>query len=300
MGWQTVAKAVEHDVNNLPLGYLLHQGENSQLLSVLRPNLLKLNAGNGRAPSGMFDVPDRAQDLMHKVDKTYNLWYRIWCDEYIPIIVKRQIWHNEEENLEENDIVYSKLTDSPLSPNWIIGKIDHTIKSKDGKVRTVGISYKHDTENGERKFRIVERPVRQTVKLMNIDETSLIDDIRKVHEDASKRFDDQKLIREETFDNYLDETFGRDCNIVWKNSCSDIHDKFISNTVRNYPVHNSLFLKQENFAYFVQTDVCYVEHDDEQNEIIDDDDINDEFDKQFFSIVDKTDPDAVEFELVLL
>ena len=189
---------------------------------------MKLNAGNGRAPSGMFDVPDRAQDLMHKVDKTYNLWYRIWCDEYIPIIVKRQIWHNEEENLEENDIVYFKLTDSPLSPNWIIGKIDHTIKSKDGKVRTVGISYKHDTENGERKFRIVERPVRQTVKLMNIDETSLIDDIRKVHESASKRFDDQKLIREETFDYYLDETFGRDCNIVWKNSCSAIYDKLIA------------------------------------------------------------------------
>ena len=47
----------------------------------------------------MFDVPDRAQDLMHKVDKTYNLWYRIWCDEYIPIIVKRQIWYKEEEIL---------------------------------------------------------------------------------------------------------------------------------------------------------------------------------------------------------
>ena len=135
---------------------------------------------------------------------------------------------------------------------------------------------------------------------MNIDETSLIDDIRKVHEDASKRFDDQKLIREETFDNYLDETFGRDCNIVWKNSCSAIYDKLISNTVRNCPIHNSLFLKQENFAYFVQTDVSSVEGDDEQNKIIDDDDINDEFDKQFFSIDDKTDPDAVEFELVLL
>ena len=135
---------------------------------------------------------------------------------------------------------------------------------------------------------------------MNIDETSLIDDIRKVHESASKRFDDQKLIREETFDNYLDETFGRDCNIVWKNSCSAIYDKLISNTVRNNPVHNSLFLKQENFAYFVQTDVSSVEHDDEQNEKIDDDDINDEFDKQFFSIDDKTDPDAAEFELVLL
>ena len=54
-------------------------------------------------------------------------------------------------------------------------------------------------------------------------------------------------------------------------------------------------MKQENFDYFVQTDVSSVEHDDEQNEIIDDDDINDEFDKQFFSIDDKADPDAVEF-----
>ena len=61
---------------------------------------MKLNAGNGRAPSGMFDVPDRAQDLMHKVDKTYNLWYRIWCDEYIPIIVKRQMFFYPLKKLE--------------------------------------------------------------------------------------------------------------------------------------------------------------------------------------------------------
>ena len=300
MGWQTVAKAVEHDVNNLPLGYLLHQGENSQLLSVLRPNLLKLNAGNGRAPSGMFDVPDRAQDLMHKVDKTYNLWYRIWCDEYIPIIVKRQIWHNEEENLEENDIVYFKLTDSPLSPNWTIGKIDNIIKSRDGKVRTIGVSYKHDTEDGSRKFRIVERPVRQVVKLMNIDETSLIEDIRKVHEDASKRIGDQKLIDGEIFDAYNNETLGKNCDILWKNSCSTVHHKFISYTVRDHPVQNSLFLSQEKVAYVVQAPTSLVESDDEQNDVTDE--INDDWDKQFFFIDDKfdpNDPDAAECELIL-
>ena len=117
MGWQTIAKAVEHEVNNIPLGYLLHQGEKAPLLSVLRPNLLKLNTASERSPAGLFDVPNRPIDLMHKIKEVYELWYRVWCNEYIPIIAQRQKWFKDEEDLKESDIVYFKLTDSPFSPS---------------------------------------------------------------------------------------------------------------------------------------------------------------------------------------
>ena len=106
-----------------------------------------MNTASERAPSGLFDVPKRASDLMHKTEQIYDLWYRVWFNDYIPIIARMQKWFHEEENLKESDIVYFKLTDSPLASNWRVGKIEYTMTSKDGKVRTVGVSYNHDTED---------------------------------------------------------------------------------------------------------------------------------------------------------
>ena len=255
MGWQTIAKAMEHEVNNLPLGYLLHQGEKAPLLSILRPNLLKLNTASERAPSGLFDVPKRASDLMHKTEQTYDLWYRVWCNDYIPIIARMQKWFHEEENLKESDIVYFKLTDSPLAANWRVGKIEYTMTSKDGKVRTVGVSYNHDTEDGQKVFKIVDRPVRQVVKLMNIDDTTLIQDIQKVHMDARKRIGDQKLVNGNAFDDNLEEPCVENAFDTNLHSAFNLLSKFtyISYTVRNQPVRNSVCLKEEKFAFLIQT-----------------------------------------------
>ena len=79
-------------------------------LSVLRPDLIKLNTASDRSLAGLFDVPNRPMDLMHKIKEVYELWYRVWCNEYIPIIAQRQKWFNDEENLIESYIVYFKLT----------------------------------------------------------------------------------------------------------------------------------------------------------------------------------------------
>ena len=54
IGWQTVAKQIERDINNIPLGYLWHTGERGPLLQILRPNLLKLNTNSERAPNGIL------------------------------------------------------------------------------------------------------------------------------------------------------------------------------------------------------------------------------------------------------
>ena len=42
------------------------------------------------------------------------------------------------------------------------------------------IGYKFDTEQGERTFRIVERPIRECVKLLDLEETTLFEDIEAV------------------------------------------------------------------------------------------------------------------------
>ena len=58
----------------------------------------------------------------------------------------------------------------------------------------MGISYKHDTEDGSRKLSIVDRPVRQVVKLCDIEDSSLLDDITAVRNAAKKIIDDRHIV----------------------------------------------------------------------------------------------------------
>ena len=101
---------------------------------------------------------------------------------------------SEDDDLKENDAVYFKLTSSALSSEWHIGKIEYVLPSRDMKARKLGIAYKHDTENGSRKTNIVDRPVRQLVKLCDIDETSLLDGIAAVRNAAKEIIDDREVV----------------------------------------------------------------------------------------------------------
>ena len=200
LGWQTMAKLMEREVNSIPLGYLHHETDMGALLRVLSPNCLKLNTSSDRAPAGIFTVPKSSGSLMTKIHDVYRLWYEVWNVEYIPLIVRRQKWYTETENLVENDIIYFKLRDSKLAQNWLIGKVEHVNVSKDGKIRTVGVSYKHDTEDGEQKFSIVERPARECIKLLNIEDTSLLDDIRAVQKSSQELLDEEQVVPQSLLD----------------------------------------------------------------------------------------------------
>ena len=269
-------------------------------MSVLRPNLLKLNTASERSPAGLFDVPNRPIDLMHKIKEVYELWYRIWCNEYIPIISQRQKWFKDEEDLKESDIVYFKLTDSPFSPSWQVGKVEYTIVSKDKKVRTVGVSYKHDTESGKKEFRIVERPVRQMIKLMNIEDTTLIEDIRKVHESAKRKIREQKLVNAGFFDDYYDES--HDGNLFDANfHKNSIARRFIFNSyiVRKHPIQSTVYLIEEKFGYEVKVPEKAPTLS-EKLTPTNNDAVHD-WEKMFFNVDDENaDPDADITEIVLL
>ena len=62
------------------------------------------------------------------------------------------------------------------------------------KTRKVGISSnKHDTKDDSRKMSIVDRPVHQDVKLCDIDDTSLLDDITTVRNAMKNAIDGKKV-----------------------------------------------------------------------------------------------------------
>ena len=154
---------------------------------------------------------------MTKIEDAYQLWYRVWNVDYVPLIAQRQKWHFEQDNLKENDIVYFKLKDSAISSEWHIGKVEFVVPSKDENVREIGISYKYDTEEGVRKFSVVTRPIREVVRIMNIDDTTLLDDIRSVQKEAKRIFDTKKIVSGEellNFDTKPEESEKEDVEIV--------------------------------------------------------------------------------------
>ena len=129
---------------------------------------------------------------MKKIIDKYNMWFRIWNTEYVPLIMDRQKWYKEEENLQPNDVIYFKLTDSPLAADWRLGKVEFVKEGRDGKVREVGIAYKsQDLADNKWKHNVVQRPVRNVVKLWNIEDTSFLENMKEV----------QDLVKEILFEN---------------------------------------------------------------------------------------------------
>ena len=47
--------------------------------------MLKLSTNSERAPKGLFTVPD-LEGLTGKIRTTYNLWYGVWAEEYLPVV----------------------------------------------------------------------------------------------------------------------------------------------------------------------------------------------------------------------
>ena len=196
LGWQTLGKLLEREVNSVPLGYLHHEaGGQNPLLRILTPNCLKLITNSDRAPVGPFTLPDSAAGILDNVQEKYEAWYLIWCEQYLPMLMNRRKWHYKKENMKPGDIVYFKLTESKMSANWRIGKVEEVKLGSDGYVRSVSVAYK-DTSSDEPadwSHRTVDRPVRNIIKLFHIEDTSLLDDIQAVFKLTTKMLEEQKL-----------------------------------------------------------------------------------------------------------
>ena len=185
--WQTIAKGVERSYNSLPIGCYYRRGEqNASILKILTPNLL-MGKVSSRSPAGLFEVTRDAGRLMENVYKLFQAWYQLWNTIYLPQILERQKWFNSTESLQADDIVLFKLTESQLSTQWVLGKVETIKRGRDGLVRECVILYKSIGEIDA--MLLVERPVREVVKLFHIDDTSLYEDIenaRKISETIIK------------------------------------------------------------------------------------------------------------------
>ena len=144
-------------------------------MRILTPNLLRGKVSS-RSPMGLFEVISDTGKMMEKVYKLFRAWYRLWNTIYLPQILKRQKWHSSsEEFVMEDDIVLFKKTESELSTEWVLGKVEQVRESRDGLVRECVILYKSTGETD--RMITVERPSREVVKLFNVEDSGLFEDM---------------------------------------------------------------------------------------------------------------------------
>ena len=105
-GLQTVLKLIENDLNNLPLGFSYgRDSDNSPLLKLIFPNMLKIGRLNTRALNGPVRLPKGPGELMKRIEKGYSAFFKIWNTSLIPKLMKMSKWHDTKDQLKVGDII---------------------------------------------------------------------------------------------------------------------------------------------------------------------------------------------------
>ena len=174
-GYQTLLKLVENMYNSLPLGFSYDKSlSNTPLLKVITPNFFKMGRNNDRALDGPVYLPN-GTEMIKKVESTYQALFKLWADVYVPKLIFSPKWHRDDEQLKEGDLVYLKKSpDNKLESKWVIGIVEQLLPSRDEKVRRVIVRYQNASEDTPQ---FTDRSVRQLVKIYDIEEYVLQDDL---------------------------------------------------------------------------------------------------------------------------
>ena len=92
----------------------------------------------------------------------------------------------------EDDIVMFKLRESEMSAVWVLGKVEQIKRGRDGHARECLILYKSIGTTD--RMLTVERPVREVVKLFNIMDTTLLEDIKTARSLSEAALGDKSYI----------------------------------------------------------------------------------------------------------
>ena len=179
-GLQTTLKLIENDINNLPMGYSYgRDSDNSPLLRLIFPNMLKIGRMNRRSLSGPVRLPKNPGELMKKIEKGYEVFFKLWNTAMVPKLMKLSKWYNTKSDLRVGDIVYFQKVESEWSSKWTVEKIVEVVKSGDGVVRSAHVKYQNSSEDAPR---TTFRAARSLIKLFNIDDQTWQLDMAKVEE----------------------------------------------------------------------------------------------------------------------
>ena len=176
-GLQTLLKLIENQLNNLPLGYSYGRDQdNTPLLKMLTPNMLRIGRNNERALDGPMRIP-AGGELLDKVKEGYESWYKIWNASYIPKLMYQPKWWKQDRDLKEGDIVFFQKKESELDTCWTLGTIDQLVKGRDGLARRAIVKYQNFKEDFHR---LTDRHIRSLVKIWSVDDQNFDEDLAEL------------------------------------------------------------------------------------------------------------------------
>ena len=117
--------------------------------------------------------------MAQKVTNIYQAWSKIWSTVAVPKLAHRTKWFTPEKNLEVGDIIYYQKDSSGLDCHWTTGMVDEAVHGDDGLVREVVIRYRNSSEGFDR---FTNRAARSCVRLHNMDDNNLEDDLHELTE----------------------------------------------------------------------------------------------------------------------
>ena len=182
-------KLLRFAYNSLPIGYSYDRDQdNTQVLKIICPNMLKMGHKNQRQLEGPIRLTRGTRELMEKVEKMYKAWFYVWRDTVVPKIMFQPKWYNSDKDLQEGDLVYFQKKESKLDQPWTIGRVEQVVRSeRDDLIRKVIVKYQNFKE-AEPRF--TDRSVRKLVKLFNVDEHQVqedLDELQKKIDSLSRR-----------------------------------------------------------------------------------------------------------------
>ena len=178
MGVQTLCKQIENAYNNLPLGYRYDRGhDNTMVLKMVVPNMLRLGRINSRAIDGPVRLTSENRKMLGQIQDKFAAWYKIWCQVYVPKLMAQKKNYRNDRDLEVDDIVYYQKKESELSSPWVIGRVDQVVRGRDGIIRKAFIKYTNPKESIQR---VTERSARKLIKIWSADDPDLQADLMDV------------------------------------------------------------------------------------------------------------------------
>merc|ERR1719347_250302 len=189
LGLQTLAKIVENDLNNVPIGYSYGRSDdNTPILKLLTPNLMKVGRLHNRSLNGPIKMPEGPKDLMVKVEEIYKSFYKLFNTAIVPKLIAQPKWFSSSSELKPGDVVYFRKTENELSSDWTVGQVESIVRTpKDQQIRQATVRYHNANETNPR---FSDRAVRSLVRLFNIEDNYFVRDMAEV-ESIIKRMEEE-------------------------------------------------------------------------------------------------------------
>ncbi len=170
----TVCTEAANLINERPLGTLPELGSE---INVLTPNCLLLGRATALNPNDWESEYPSVRSRQHLVASISNQFWVHWMELFAPSLVYQQKWHEKQRDIKKNDVVLV-LDSNSLKGEYRLAIVTQTHPGRDGKVRTVTVSYKN-MKAGEKireykgqKYTAIKRSVQRLVLLVPVEEQS--------------------------------------------------------------------------------------------------------------------------------